>query len=112
MDKIIAKNKEISRKYEFLENFEAGIKLTGPEVKSCKLGQINMKGSYASFSNDGLNLLNCHISRYRQAAGHQKDYDPLRPRLLLLRKKELNSLIGKLKEKRLSLVPVSFYLKK
>ena len=99
--------------YSIIEKFEAGIKLTGPEVKSIKSGQINLKGSYVSLNpaKGTLMLVGAHISAYKPAAGVQTDYDPSGTRTLLLNKKEISSLIGKLKEKRLTLVPLSIYSK-
>lgn len=111
MKKILATNKAAKQKYEIMENFEAGVKLTGPEVKSCKAGQVSLRGSYATIDGRALILLGCHISRYQPAFAAQKDYHPSRTRILLLTKKQLNSLIGKLKEKRLSLVPLTVYSK-
>ncbi|MDP1709374.1 MAG: SsrA-binding protein SmpB [Candidatus Komeilibacteria bacterium] len=105
---IIAINKQARQEYEILDKFEAGIKLTGSEVKSCKLGGANLKGSYAIINERGLvYLLACHISPYRH--GIKNDYDPVRSRVLLLRQKEIASLIGKLKEKRYTLVPLALH---
>ncbi|OJI07869.1 SsrA-binding protein [bacterium CG10_46_32] len=111
--KLLAKNKQVFAEYEILDTFEAGMKLTGPEVKSVKSGQIKLLGSFASLnpSNGLLRLTGAHISPYKPAAGAQMNYDPTRPRVLLMNKKEITSLIGKLKEKRLSLVPLSIYSK-
>ena len=112
MKKILVKNKEAYSKYEILETFEAGIKLTGAEVKSVKLSQANLKGSYATIgSNISLMLVNFFVSPYKPAANSQANYQPSRKRKLLVTKKELNYFIGKLKEKGLSLVPFSIYLK-
>jgi SsrA-binding protein len=112
-NKLLAKNKAVLAEYAILEKYEAGIKLTGPEVKSVKSGQMNLKGSYASLNpNTGaLSLISAHISAYKPAAGAQTDYDPTQSRTLLLNKKEISSLIGKLKEKRLTLLPISAYSK-
>ncbi len=111
--KLLAKNRQAAAEYEILDTFEAGIKLTGPEVKSVKSGQIKLQGSYASLNpaTGALRLTGTHISPYKPAAGAQARYDPQRSRVLLLNKKEMASLAGKLKEKRLSLVPLSAYSK-
>ena len=111
--KLLAKNRQAYAEYEVLDTYEAGIKLTGPEVKSIKNGQIKLQGSYASPNpaTKALRLVGAHVSAYKPAAGVQADYDPTRSRILLLKKKELATLAGKLKEKRLSLVPLSVYSK-
>ncbi|MBI1961632.1 MAG: SsrA-binding protein SmpB [Parcubacteria group bacterium] len=111
--KLLAKNKQAYAEYEILDTFEAGIKLTGPEVKSVKSGQTKLQGSFASLNpvTRVLGLEGTHISAYKPAASVQVGYDPQRSRTLLLNKKEIASLIGKLKEKRLSLVPLSMYSK-
>jgi SsrA-binding protein len=124
---IIAINKHAYHNYQILETYEAGIVLTGPEVKSVKKGQINLKGSYISldfrisekplsniiskFSLPCVWLINCHISPYAPAAGIQKNYQPTQSRKLLLKKKEINSLIGKLKIPGLTLLPIKIYTK-
>jgi len=112
---ILAINKRASFDYEFLEKYEAGIVLTGAEVKSAKSGQVNLKGSYISFGNvaHGMpeaQLIHTHISPYKYA-GNRDDYDPIRPRKLLLNKKEIQTLIGKEQEKGLTIVPIKIYTK-
>ncbi|MAG28544.1 SsrA-binding protein [bacterium] len=111
--KLLAKNKSAFAEYTILDTFEAGIKLTGPEVKSIKLGNIKLKGSYSTINpNTGvLWLVGAHIGAYKPAASVQIDYDPTQSRTLLLNKKEISSLIGKLKEKQLTLIPLSVYSK-
>ncbi|MFW0838102.1 MAG: SsrA-binding protein SmpB [Candidatus Komeilibacteria bacterium] len=116
-DKILVKNKAASYNYEIVDKYEAGIKLTGPEVKAIKQGMINLNGSYATVQYDAkhnprLVLLNCKISRYRKSGYAQENYDPLRPRQLLLHKRELSNLIGKLGGKGLTLIPFSVYTKR
>lgn len=108
--KILALNKKAKLDYQVLETYEAGILLSGPEVKSAKLGQISLKGSYVTLKENEAWLLNCHISPYKKAA--LKEYDPTRTRKLLLHKKEINSLIGKLKQKGLTLIPLRVYTTK
>ncbi|MEK7164748.1 MAG: SsrA-binding protein SmpB [Patescibacteria group bacterium] len=105
---IITINKQAKGDYEILDKFEAGIKLTGAEAKSCKLGSVNLKGSYAILNARGIPyLLSCHISPYKHAA--KDGYDPTRSRLLLLKKKEISTLIGKLKEKQYTLIPLAIH---
>jgi len=111
MKKII--NKQAKYNYNILEKFEAGLVLTGPEVKSAKAGQMNLKGAYVTIKqnqNPEAYLTNAHISKYKPA-GPQPDYDPKRPRKLLLHRKEINKLIGFLQQKGLTLVPLSVYTK-
>ncbi|MBI2050924.1 MAG: SsrA-binding protein SmpB [Parcubacteria group bacterium] len=111
--KLLAKNRQTYAEYEILDTYEAGMKLTGPEVKSIKAGHIKLQGSYASLNpaSGRLSLVGAHIQAYKPAASVQAGYDPARSRPLLLNKKEIATLIGKLKEKRLSLVPLSIYSK-
>ena len=95
-----------------MKSYEAGIKLTGDEVKSCKSGQINLKGSYAVVNAKGVPyLIGCQIAPYKHSS-RVLPHDPLRSRRLLLHKKELSSLIGALKEKRFTLLPLAFHNKK
>lgn len=111
MKKVI--NKKAKFDYEILDKFEAGLVLTGAEVKSVKAGQINMKGSYIVIKHTPkteVYLINTHISKYKPA-GIQPDYEPERSRKLLLHRKEINKLIGVLKQKGLTLVPLSVYTK-
>lgn len=106
----LAKNKYAYFNYQVLEEFEAGIILTGSEVKSVKHGQINLKGSYATLQENELWLVNAYISPY-QLSSSQSGYDPEQRRKLLLNKKELDGLIGKMKAKGLTLMPLSVYTK-
>lgn len=108
--KIIKKNKEGLFNYETLETYQAGIVLSGPEVKSVKGNQISLKGSYVSLDKNGEAwLANAHISPYKPAHGVQTKYDPTQKRKLLLRRKELDALIGKSKQKGLTIIPVCVY---
>ena len=104
----LATNKDVRFSYHILEEFEAGIVLLGPEVKAAKRGDINMQGSYATLRTDGLWLIHCHIGPYKPAAG-LNPADPRHERKLLLKKVELDSLVGKLKSEGLTLLPLSFY---
>ena len=106
-------NKQAKFDYEILEKFEAGLVLTGSEVKSAKSGQMNLKGSYITIKHKPkteVYLINSHISKYKPA-GLQPEYNPTRDRKLLLHKKEINKLIGILKQKGLTLVPIRVYTK-
>ncbi|KKR32930.1 MAG: SsrA-binding protein [candidate division CPR2 bacterium GW2011_GWC1_39_9] len=107
--KIITQNRRGLFDYEINEKFEAGIVLTGPEVKSVKSGHINLKDSYAVVKDEEIWLLNTHIANYKNAG--DKNYEPERSRKLLLSKKEIKSLIGKLEAKGFTLIPLKIYLK-
>jgi SsrA-binding protein len=106
-----ALNKHALHDYAILEKVSAGIVLSGPEVKSVRAGNINLKGSYVTIHNGEALLTGAHIGLYKPA-GPQKDYDPYRSRTLLLKKKEIARIIGKLKEKGLTAVPLSIYTSK
>ncbi|MDP2683583.1 MAG: SsrA-binding protein SmpB [bacterium] len=106
----LTSNKYAYFNYQVLDEYEAGIILSGSEVKSVKTGQINLKGSYATLQDNELWLVNAHISPYPLSSS-QQDYQPDQKRKLLLHKKELSSLIGKLKAKGLTLMPLSVYTK-
>ena len=107
--KMVAQNKKAYHDYFIEEKYECGIELVGTEVKSLRLGQVNIKDSYASIENGEVWLKNMHISPYEK--GNIFNKDPLRERKLLLHKYEIRKLIGKLKEQGMSLVPTSLYFK-
>lgn len=107
---VLAKNKRATFDYEILDRFEAGLKLTGQEVKSAKNGHVNLKGSYVTFTNGQATILNMHIAKYNKA-GPLPSYDPYRSRILLLNKKEINKITGKKDEKGLTFVPIKLYTK-
>lgn len=104
----LASNKEAFFNYQILEEFEAGIVLTGQEVKSAKRGDLSLRASYVSIRNNEAWLINCHISPYRMAT-LKEAYVPTRDRRLLLKRAEITTLIGKLKNAGLTLVPLSLY---
>ncbi len=101
---VIAKNKKALFNYEILESFEAGISLMGSEVKSIREGRVSLKESYAEVREGEVFLLSCHISPYPPA--NRLNHDPLRERKLLLHRREIKRLLGKIKEKGLTLVPI------
>ena len=104
-------NKKARFEYEVLETFEAGIMLHGHEVKSVKEGLANLKGSYATIDPFGeVYLLSAYISPYKKAT-HLQEYDPYHKRKLLLKKSEIEKLIGKLAQKGLTIAPLSMYSK-
>lgn len=103
-----AVNKQARFNYEVLSSYTAGIVLLGHEVKSVRSGHINLKGSFATFKGSELYLGNAHISAYKYA-GKLPNYEPERSRKLLLSKKEINKLLGKLQQTGLTLVPLKVY---
>ena len=105
--KIITKNKKARHDYHILETYEAGISLMGTEVKSLRAGKVNLKDSYASIKDGEVFLEGVHISTYEQ--GSYTNHEPERKRRLLMHKYEIKKLTGKIKEKGLSLVPLSMY---
>lgn len=108
----LATNKKALHDYLVLEKIEAGIQLSGAEVKSVKGGSVNLKGSYVTIDGGGQAwLIGAHISAYRAAGADQKGYDPTHSRRLLLHKKEIGYLIGKSHERGLTILPISVYTK-
>ncbi len=108
--KIIAENRKARHDYTIHEVYEAGIALTGTEVKSLRAGKANMKDSYAQVTrNAEVFVYNLHISPYDH--GNIFNHEPLRNRRLLLHRQEINKLIGKVKEKGMALVPLKLYFK-
>tara|TARA_Y100001970_G_scaffold291615_1_gene429448 strand:+ start:702 stop:1163 length:462 start_codon:yes stop_codon:yes gene_type:complete len=106
--KLISHNKKAGHNYTFIEKLEVGISLLGNEVKSIRLGRINIRDSFARIINGELWLFNCHINPYAQAHMASK-IDPVRNRKLLLHKHQLNKWLGKVQEKGLTIVPVKLY---
>ncbi len=109
--KVLSENKKAYFNYEILEKIEAGIVLIGQEVKSIKTGRINLAGSYVTLNNGEIFLVGANIPPY-QPKNAPSDYLAERPRKLLLKKSEIKYLIGKTKEKGLTLVPLKVYTKK
>jgi SsrA-binding protein len=105
--KIIAENRKAYFNYFILEEIEAGISLVGSEVKSIRAGKVNISDSHADEKGGAIYLLNANINEYHGA--NRFNHEPRRPRKLLLHKKEINKLIGKVQTKGLSLVPLSLY---
>src|SRR3989338_8863049 len=105
-----AENRKARFNYEILETFEAGLVLSGPEVKSIKNGRMNLAGCYINIHDGELYLIGASIAPYQQK-NQPADYDPARSRKLLLHKKEIMSLLGKIQQKGLTLVPLKVYNK-
>ena len=108
-DRIVTKNKKAYHEYFIEDKYEAGLVLVGTEVKSIRQGKVNLKDSYVSIKNGEAFVYNMHISPYEK--GNIYNVDPLRPRKLLLNKRELRKLIGLTTLKGYSLIPLSLYLK-
>ncbi|MFH1996465.1 MAG: SsrA-binding protein SmpB [Candidatus Omnitrophota bacterium] len=109
-DRLIAKNRKAFFNYTILDSYEAGIELKGPEVKSIRQGNINLAESFAMVDGTEIFLLNMHIAPYEFET--IETLDPLRPRKLLLHKKEIAHLSQEVMTKHLSLVPLRLYLKR
>lgn len=104
----MATNRQAKRDYEILDTLEAGLVLTGQEVKSVRAGQMKLQGSYATIARGELWLIGSHIPAYKPA-GPPPDYDAGRSRKLLVHHRELVSLVGKIQERGLTLVPLRVY---
>lgn len=109
--KILAINKRANYDYSISDSFEAGLVLLGHEVKSVKTGHISLKESFVTIRGEELFLTNAHIPQYTHA-GKITNYDPNRPRKLLLKKEDIRHLIGKVRTQGLTLVPIKLYTKK
>ncbi len=105
--KVVAENRKARFDYTILETYKAGLILEGFEVKSIRLGKVNLKDSFGRVEKEEIWIYGMHISPY-EAAGKRK-IDPVRPRKVLLSKKELVKLIGKVSEKGLTLVPLKIF---
>lgn len=105
--RLVANNRRAFFHYEVLERIEAGLVLTGSEVKSLRQGNLQLADAYARFRDGELFLLNAHIGEYKQASLH--NHEPTRPRKLLLHRRELRKLKQRMEEKGLTVVPLSVY---
>jgi SsrA-binding protein len=107
--KVVATNRKAYHDYHIEETHEAGIALTGTEIKSVRAGSVNLKDSYAVVKDGEAWLLNVHISSYEPAS--RQNVDPDRTRKLLLHRNEINRLMGRVQEKGLTIIPLRMYLK-
>lgn len=107
---ILALNKRANFDYHIVETFEAGLELTGPEVKSARKGEVSLKEAYIIVGPKGARLVGAHFANYKKAANVSQD--PLRDRRLLLKKEELNRLMGQKTSGGLTIVPIKLYTKK
>lgn len=108
--KVIARNKKAFFDYEIFEKIEAGIVLTGNEVKSLRAGKVSLVGSFATMHDGELNLINCNITPYASAFGGPSKNEATRTRKLLLHRREINRLVGEISKKGVTIVPLSIYL--
>ncbi|KRM88802.1 SsrA-binding protein SmpB [Liquorilactobacillus vini] len=109
LNRPLAQNKKANHDYNILTTFEAGMVLTGTEIKSVRARRVNLKDGFAQIRNGEVWLMNVHISPYDQ--GNQFNHDPLRNRKLLLHKKEILRLGNQLNDKGVTLIPLKIYLK-
>lgn len=107
--KILAANRQAGHNFLLLDRFEAGVVLSGTEVKSARDGNVQLKDAYAEVVGNEAWLVNAHISPYTH--GNRMNHDPLRRRKLLLHRDEIDKLLGKTRERGLTLVPTRMYLK-
>ena len=109
-EELIADNRKAHHDFHLLETFEAGLALTGTEVKAMREGRANLRDSYCRIENGEAYLLGAHVGQYSH--GGSASHDPLRPRKLLLHQEELRKLLGKTSEKGMTIVPVRMYFKR
>lgn len=107
--RILSDNRSAGHNYILLEKYEAGIALHGTEVKAAKTGKVQLKDAYADIQGGEAWLFNAHISQYSH--GNRENHEPVRKRKLLLHRQEIDKLLGKVRDKGLTLVPTKLYLK-
>jgi SsrA-binding protein len=107
--KILSDNRQARHNYHLLERFEAGLALTGTEVKAAKDGNVQLKDSFAEVTGNEAWLVNAHISHYSH--GNRENHAPERKRKLLLHRAEIDKLLGKTRDKGLTVIPTRMYLK-
>ncbi|MEF9437336.1 MAG: SsrA-binding protein SmpB [Candidatus Mariimomonas ferrooxydans] len=110
MKNIVSTNRKAYHDYSIEETYEAGISLLGTEVKSMREGRVNLKDSYAVIKGNEVFLFNCHVSPYSH--GNIQNHDPLRTRKLLLHRREIDKLWGKLSQRGFTLIPLRIYFKR
>ena len=107
--KAVSTNRKAYHDYHLQDNIEAGIALTGTEIKSIRAGRVNLRDAYVRPEGGELWLLNAHIARYEQ--GSYMSHEPTRPRKLLLHRKQIDNLTSQIQEKGFTLVPLKLYIK-
>lgn len=108
--KIVSNNKRARFEYHLLDLYEAGLALTGTEIKSVRAGQVSLQRSYVQARNGELWLIDAHIAEYKH--GNRENHDPIRPRKLLLHRREINTILDDLAQKGVTVVPTKMYLKR
>lgn len=108
--KVVAENRKARHDYHVEDTYEAGIALTGTEIKSLRAGKANLRDSYGEIRGGELYLVNAHISPYEQ--GNRFNHEPRRPRKLLMHRYEINRLHARVQQQGMTLVPLKFYIKK
>lgn len=108
--KVVAVNRRARHDYDILDTLDAGLVLTGTEIKSVRARRVNLRDGFARVENEEVWLHNVHISAYEQ--GNRWNVDPLRPRKLLLHRHEISRLLGKTQEQGMTLVPLRLYLQR
>lgn len=106
--KVVTTNRKARHDYEILDTFEAGLVLTGSEIKSIRAGHVNLREGFIQPRDDELWLLNVHIASYEQAGAF--GHDPRRPRKLLLHRREIDRIMSQIQEKGLTVIPTMMYL--
>ncbi len=106
---IVAQNRAATHRYELIEKYEAGLVLLGTEVKALRMGQASLREAYAELKGNEVWLINLHVPEY--LPGGKFNHTPLRTRKLLLRRQEINKLIGKTQQKGLTLIPLRIYFR-
>ena len=107
--KVVAQNRAASYNYHLLERYEAGLVLVGTEVKTLREGKATLREAYAESRGAEMWLMNCHIPEYQP--GGPRNHDPLRPRKLLLNRREIDKLSGQIQQKGLTVVPLRLYFR-
>jgi SsrA-binding protein len=107
--KIVSNNRRATFDFHLLERFEAGLVLTGTEIKSVRAGQVSLRRGYVQARGDELWLLEAHIAQYKH--GNRENHEPTRARKLLLHRREIDKIIDELNQKKLTVVPTKMYLK-
>lgn len=108
--KVVATNRKARHDYHLEDTYEAGLALVGSEIKSIRAGRVNLREGYVEVRDGELWLVNVHIADYKESGPY--GHDPLRPRKLLLHRKEIDRLIGRVQEKGYTLIPTMMYLKR
>jgi len=107
--KILSDNRQARHNYHLLEAYEAGVALTGTEVKAARMGRVQLQDAFGEVVGNEAWLVNAHISQYSH--GNRENHEPMRRRKLLLHRREIDKLLGKTREKGLTLIPTKMYLK-